>query len=345
MKNTPIKICHETIYPGEHLSLALPLPEIFSCAPMYMPIKIIHGKQQGPCLLITAAMHGNELNGTEIINRLLSQKTLKNLRGTLITVPVLNVYGLINRSRYLPGGIELNRCFPGSKTGTHASRMANIFINEVFSMADACIDLQTGSINHTNLPQLYFHELDDRAKTLAESFNAPVISHFTEEEGSLHCYAFEKKIPFLKYEAGEAMRFDEHAIRVGLKGIQNVMKKLDMLSDRQKKEPSLKSFTTETNIWVCAETSGISHTIHQLGQHVKKGDTLSIIKDPFGAAENLAIKTPEEGIIVGMNNLPLVHEGEALFQLATFPKMKQAAEHLEAWEEKSNENFDNIQAE
>lgn len=119
MKNKPLQICNETIHPGENLSLALPLPELFSCAPLYMPIKVLHGKQAGPCLLVTAAMYGNEINGTEIINRLLEVAALKRLRGTLIAVPVLNVYGLINRSRYLPGGFDLDRCFPGSKSGTH----------------------------------------------------------------------------------------------------------------------------------------------------------------------------------------------------------------------------------
>src|SRR3990167_3157204 len=107
MKNATLKICNETIHPGESLSLALPLPELFSCAPLYMPIKIMHGKKSGPCLLITAAMYGNELNGTEIINRILKVISMKNLCGTLISVPVLNVHGLINRSRYLPNGIDL----------------------------------------------------------------------------------------------------------------------------------------------------------------------------------------------------------------------------------------------
>ena len=144
MKASNLKICNETIHPGENLSLALPLPELFSCAPLYMPIKVNHGKNEGPCLLVIAAMHGNELNGTEIINRLLNSSKIKKLNGTLITIPVLNVYGLINRSQFLPGGIDLDTCFPGSKTGTHAARMAHIFTSEILKKADYCIDLQTG---------------------------------------------------------------------------------------------------------------------------------------------------------------------------------------------------------
>lgn len=346
MKNSILQICNENIHPGENLSLALPLPQLFSCAPLHMPIKVIHGKRSGPCLLVTAAMHGNELNGTEIINRLLKISALKQLRGTLIAIPVLNVYGLINRSRYLPGGLELDRCFPGAKTGTHAARMAHIFTSEIFNKADVCIDLQTGFINYTNLPQIYVNFEDEQAKTLAETFNAPVISNTTCEKGMLRTLAFKKKKPFLLYEAGEAMRFDEHAIKVGVKGILNIMRKLDMLpNSTSKKEAPLKSFFTEKNIWVRASTSGISHTKHKLGQHVKKGEVLCTINDPFGATDSVTVTSPEEAIIVGKNNLPLVHEGESLFQLSIFPKMQHTASHLGEWKEKSTENFQSSSAE
>ncbi|MCH9770401.1 MAG: succinylglutamate desuccinylase/aspartoacylase family protein [Gammaproteobacteria bacterium] len=340
MKNTSIQIGNETIHPGENLSLALPLPELFSCAPLYMPIKVLHGKQAGPCLLVTAAMHGNELNGTEIINRLMEVKSLKKLRGTLIAIPVLNVYGLMNRTRLLPGGIDLDRCFPGSKTGTHAARVADIFVREIFSKADICLDLQTGFINYSNLPQIYVNFQDEQAKSLAEAFNAPVISNAPCEKGMLRTLAYKQKKPFLTYEAGEAMRFDEHAIKVGLKGINNLLKKLHMLPEKKPKETKLKNFFADKNIWVRASTSGISHTSYRLGQHVKKDEKLCVIKDPFGATESATIKSPAEGIIVGKNNLPLVHEGEGLFQLAVFPKMQHAATHLEGWKEKSVERFE-----
>lgn len=341
MKNVALKIGKETIHPGESLSLALALPELFSCAPLYMPIKVIHGKQAGACLLVTAGMHGNELNGTEIINRLLNLASLKRLHGTIIAVPVLNVYGMINRSRYLPGGIELDKCFPGSQTGTHAARLAYLFATEIFEKANYCIDIRTGSINYTNLPQIYCNFEDKEAKKLAEIFGAPVISNTPVLKGSLRSLAKEKKVPFLLYEAGEAMRFDDHAIRVGLRGIVRVMRKLEMLPEHpsNKKEKPLKTFVTEGNLWVHASTSGISHSKVKLGQHIKKGEVLSIIRDPFGAGDSVKVISPTEGIIVGKNNLPLVHEGEALFQLSFFSEMEKAATHLEDWKEKSVEHF------
>jgi len=285
-------------------------------------------------------MHGNEINGTEIINRLLNTPDLKRLCGTLIAVPVLNVYGLINRSRYLPGGIDLDRCFPGSKTGTHAARTAHRFTQEIFNLADVCLDLQTGFINYSNLPQVYVNFKDEQAKELAKAFNAPVISNTICEKGMLRTLAQKQQKPFLLYEAGEAMRFDEHAIKVGIRGILNVMRSLGMLADKtQKKDTQLKSFFADRNIWVRASTSGISYGKHKLGQHVKKGEILCSIKDPFGATDSINLRSPEEAIIVGKNNLPLVHEGEGVFQLAIFPKMQHAASHLEDWKEKSAAKF------
>lgn len=350
MKNQNLQFCNETIHPGESLSLALPLPELFSCAPLYMPIKIIHGTKQGPSILITAAMHGNEFNGTEIINRLIALNCMKQLSGTVIAVPVMNVYGLMNRSRHLHNGTELDRCFPGSKSGTHAARMAYLFSEQVFSKADVCIDLQTGFLNHTNLPQIYIGAESAHEKILAEAFNAPVISEIALEKGTLRSLANEKRKPFLSYVAGEAMRFDEHAIKVGVNGILNVLRQLQMLPPLKKNKndnhsKKLNSFYTEKNLWVRASTSGIGYTKHKLGQSVKRGETLCIIKDPMGATENEAVYSPEDAIIVGKNNLPLVHEGEGLFQLAVFSKMQYAATHLKDWKDESTKHFQSQKSE
>lgn len=330
-KSRPFKICNEIIHPGERLVLAMPLPELYSCAPLHMPIKIIHSKIEGPCLLVIAAMHGDELNGTEIINQLYSHKGLTRLRGTVIMIPVMNVYGLMTRSRYLPGGIELDRSFPGSKNGNLAARMSQLFIKEIFSKADICIDLQTGALNSMNLPQLYISPDDQQSKKIAQFFNAPVISYGPCEKGRLRTYAHKQSKPYILYEAGEALRFDEYAIKTGTRGVLNVMQQIGMLPSKKKEHVSTYHFA-EKNIWVRSTTSGISHAKFKLGQHVKKGDELCTINDPFDAAPPTSVRCPEDAIIVGMNNLPLIHEGERLFQLAVFPKMHQAASHFERWE-------------
>lgn len=333
MKNSVLKFCNENIHPGEALSLALPLPQLFSCAPLYMPIKLIHGKKAGPCLLVIAAMYGNEINGTEIIHRLLSIPSIQKIAGTLIAVPVVNVHGLINRSRFLPNGVDLNRHFPGHEHGTNAERLAHIFSSEIFAKADACIDLQTGPLNCSNLPMVQLHSTSEKTLKMAEIFNAPVMVKAEAEVGSIHSMAIEEDKPILTYVAGEAMRFDQRAIKIGVEGILNVMRKIGMLPERHLHKATRKSLLADHIMWVTASSSGTNHTKHKLGHAVKKDEPLSIIKDPFGTAENVILHSPKEGIIVGQTNTPLAHEGDGLFQVAVFPEIREIAEHFEEWHE------------
>lgn len=334
MKNKKITLSGEDIHPGETLSLALPLPEIFSCAPMYMPIKVVHGKEAGPTMLIVAAMHGNELNGTEIINRLLKSKSLKKLKGTLICIPIFNVPGYINKSRTLPSGVNLNESFPGSETGSLASRITHLVTTEVFPHADICIDLQTGWANFTNLPQIFIDENNEQEKSLARAFGAPVISHCEAEPGSLRELAQTKNIPHLVYEAGEAMRFDEKSIRIGLKGMQQVMQKLGMLKESSKLAKENKSFLMQDARWVRSPCSGVSHHFCKLGEQVTKGTKISSINDPFSPSADHVVKAPFDGILVSVNNLPLVHEGSPLYKIASFTRQEAAASHFENWQTK-----------
>jgi len=333
-KNSKLTISNETIYPGETVSLALPLPELFSCAPMYMPIKVVHGKEEGPILLVTAAMHGNELNGAEIINRLLKSPQLKKLKGTLIAVPIMNVYGFVNKTRTMPGGTPLANHFPGNPNGSHAARLAHTFCEQIFSLADYCVDLQTGWLNYSNLPQIFVTDGDQVELDLARAFAAPVISEIGPATNSLRAYSQKQKVPYLVYEAGEAMRFDEPSIRIGLKGIIRLMRHIAMLPKTSSKSSSVnpqKSFIMKDTRWVSSPTSGISHSAIKLGQQVKKGQELSVIKDPFGSGSNIPVKAPFDGVVVSINNLPLVYEGVPLFQLASFEKLSMAATHIEDW--------------
>lgn len=332
MKSKKITLSGEEIHPGETIALALPLPQIFSCAPMYMPIKVAHGKEPGPTMLIMAAIHGNELNGTEIINRLLSSKALKKLKGTLICIPIVNVPGFINKSRTLPGGANLNESFPGSETGSMASRIAHLITTEIFPHADICIDLQTGWANFTNLPQVFINEKNEHENKLAKAFGAPVISHCDAEPGSLRELAENQKIPHLVYEAGEAMRFDEKSIRIGLKGIQQVMQNLDMLPTSTKAPKENKSFLMQDQRWVRSPGSGICHNYCQLGEQVTKGQKIAAIDDPFTPTADQIVKAPFDGVLVSVNNLPLVHEGAPLYEIASFTRQEAAASHFENWQ-------------
>lgn len=336
MKNKAIKFFDATIHPGEQASLALPLPEMFTCAPMYMPIKVIHGKEAGPTLLITSAMHGNEVNGTEIINQLRKKEELNELKGTLIMIPVMNVYGMTHRSRYMPDGAELDRSFPGSESGSHAARLTHLFTTELLDKADYCIDLQTGALNHSNLPQIFADLSSTATSELAKSFATPVISNALIEEGSLRKVCQEKSIPLLVYEAGEAMRFDQQAIEIGVRGIINVLNTLGMLEtngSNGNNEPVI----TRRSGWIRSPKSGIAKEVVGLGQKVSKGQKIAYIQDPFGASDDTPVTSPKEGIIVSINNQPLIHEGEALFHLAMMPEVEEAETTIQEWQEQQQE--------
>ena len=242
------------------------MPEISSYAPIFMPIKIIHGKQTGPILLVLAGMHGDELNGTEIINRLLKNIALKRLKGTLIMIPVFNVYGHITRSRYLTDGLELDKAFPGKEKGSCLQICSHLH-EELLSKADYCIDLRTGAINHINFPQIYADPKVKDNDRLANAFKAPIICHIKHEKNTLGNIASEKNIPYLVYEAGEANRFNEREIKIGIKGILNILNSLDMvsLSKSKSKDP----LVMEGYNWIRSPKSGISYSNMKLGQKVE----------------------------------------------------------------------------
>ncbi len=295
-----------------------------------MPVHVVHGRRPGPRLFVTAAIHGDELNGVEIIRRLLQLPLLRKLRGALIAVPIVNVHGCIQRSRYLPDGRDLNRVFPGSETGSMAARLAHLFMKTIVVGSDFGIDLHTGASHRANLPQVRATLDDKRTSQLACTFGAPVIVHANLRDGSLRQAVLEKGIPMLVYEAGEALRFDELAIRGGLKGIIAVMRAIDMLAPGHKKKGGVEPVMARSTSWLRAPASGILRTVVALGAAVKKGEPLGFVADPFGANE-VAVSAPTNGMIIGRTNLPLVYEGEALFHHARFARDAPVQETVEAF--------------
>ena len=218
-----------TIRPGERVTVDLPVADLYTSTSLNMPIKIIRGRQPGPVLFVSAAINGDELNGVEIIRRLLKRKTLRSIRGTLIAIPVVNVHGFLDQSRYLPDRRDLNRSFPGSAKGSIAARLANLFLREIVAKADVGLDLHTGALHRSNLPQIRANLDDTGTLELANAFGAPVVINSNTRDGSLRACAAKRGMPILIYEAGEALRFDETCIRTGLRGILNVMRYMHML--------------------------------------------------------------------------------------------------------------------
>jgi predicted deacylase len=312
--------------------IELKLPPLYVHSPLTMPVHVMRGAKDGPRLFVSAAIHGDEINGTEIIRRLLKHPSLKRLRGTLVAVPIVNIYGLIHQSRYLPDRRDLNRSFPGSKSGSLAARLAHLFMQEIVEPCTHGIDLHTGAIHRSNLPQIRANLDDPETAELASAFGVPVLLNSNLRDGSLRESAAEQGMPILLYEAGEALRYDEVSIRAGVKGVINVMRSLSMLphTTSRRKKP-IEPFIARSSSWVRASASGLFRRISPMGARVKRGDILGLIDDPFGR-EEFEIVANVSGIIIGCTQIPLVHEGEALFHIARFEDIKGVAGHVDSFQ-------------
>lgn len=329
----PLTINGITFAAGTNTTVELPVGRLYTHAPMTMPVHVVKGKKSGPRLFISAAIHGDEINGVEIIRRLLKLPALKRLRGTIIAVPIVNIHGLINHSRYLPDRRDLNRSFPGSEKGSIAARLAHLLMSEIVSQSTHGIDLHTGAIHRVNLPQIRANLDDEETDKLARAFNVPVIISANLRDGSLREAAATHGIPMLLYEAGEALRFDEVSIRAGVKGIVNVMRTLGMLPAlRSKSAKKIEPVVARSSSWVRAPDSGMLRAMVPLGSRVKKDTLLGMVADPFGETET-AVTSAYNGIVIGRTNLPLVNEGDALFHIARFERVIEAAHKVDEFNE------------
>jgi len=315
MKNSTLQICNLSIQPGERITVALPTPELYTCAPIYIPIHVIHGKQAGPVLLVCGAMHGDEANGVAISQRLLKLRMLNSLKGTLIVIPAINIYGLITQTRNLPDRRDLEGSFPGSSAGSYASRLAYFLNTEIFSHITHCINLRTGEPHIMKLPQVKTLALDKESKEIASFFKAPIALDAGADQGLLWLAKKEPKVPTIIYETGEALRLDERGINLGVKGIIRVMREIKMLpSSKDSKSPEPVQVTSET--WVRAPSSGFCEIFYRIGSFVKKGDIVAKITDPFGTDQQQEVIAASTGVIISKNHLPILNEGEPIIQIA-----------------------------
>ncbi len=334
----PLIIGDDHVHPGTQKTIYFSTPKLYDWTPMVLPIHIINGQEPGPCLCVTAAIHGDELNGVEIIRRLLKKTELHAIKGSLIAVPIVNVYGFLHHERYLLDRRDLNRSFPGSPQGSLASRLAHIISSQILCHATYVIDLHTGSNHRYNFPQIRANLDLPGLEDLAKAFNVPVVLHSVVRDGSMREYANAQGIPFLVYEGGEALRFDELSIRVGLNGILSAMTALEMfpkgIFQIKKYNPTI----ARTSYWLRAPMSGILRPIKKAGQRVTKAQTIAIIANPT-TTEEYELKSPLSGIIIGECNLPLIHAGQALFHIASFKKLSRAVENIQ---EVFNDNDEEI---
>lgn len=314
-KDTDIVINNVHVPLGQKVIIDVPMSPLYTRTPVDIPVHVINGKEPGPRLFITSAVHGDELNGVEIIRRLVSKISPNKLKGSVIALPIVNVFGFLYRSRYLPDRRDLNRSFPGSTQGSLAARIANFLVEEVISQCTHGIDLHTGAIHRENLPQVRANLNDAQTLALAKAFSVPVLMNGNTIHGSLRGQAVEQNVPTLLYEAGEGLRINEDAIKTGIRGILGVMRALKMLPKVKNLKPVNKPFIARSSVWVRANHAGLVISPAVLGARVVKDEILAIIADPIMGDETL-VKSPCKGVIVGINKLPLVNEGEALFHIA-----------------------------
>lgn len=319
------------VKPGMKTEINIPVAKLYTDAEVSIPVQVIRAKKPGPVVFVSAAVHGDELNGIEIISRVIAQN-LKLQNGSLILVPMVNVYGVLNQSRYMPDRRDLNRCFPGSKKGSLAGRLAHTFLESIVAHCDYGIDLHTGAIHRSNLPQIRANLDDEQTKVLAQAFGVPVLLNANIRDGSLREAAVNHGARVLLYEAGEALRFDELSIQAGVKGVIRVLKSLGMVKTRIgsiKTEP----FIANRSDWTRAGASGFVKEYVTLGAMVEKGEILADINGPLGNNIDHVV-SPRAGIIIGKQNIPLVQEGEAMYHIAYFGDCaEEVLEHIEIMQE------------
>lgn len=312
--NAPITVGNVTVDPGRKTKIELPFAEAVTGSTESIPVAVINGRSSGPVIWLSAAIHGDELNGIQIVRRVLRDLDAKSVRGAVIAVPIVNSLGFIIGSRYLPDRRDLNRSFPGSKRGSSASRLAEMFMTQIVEHCSVGIDLHTATNHRTNIPQIRA-DLDDPATLkLAKAFAAPFTIHARLRDGSLRQAATEAGKTTLLYEAGQAHRFDDDAIDDGYTGVMRALRSLGMIDARLPRTRPTR--LVRRTRWMRARKGGIVEMQVELGDLVEEGQPVAFISDAFGGRP-AQIKAGQTGWVIAKTLRPLVNSGDALVHIAS----------------------------
>ena len=314
MSDNTIEIAKEIITSGQLRRFELPVSRLSTQTLVSLPVTVVNGIETGPKLWLSAAIHGDELNGVEIIAQVLAKINPQKLRGTIIAVSIVNVFGFIEQSRYLPDRRDLNRSFPGAEHGSLAAQLANLFMREIVDHSTHGIDLHTAAVHRINLPQIRANLEDETTYHCAQAFNAPLMLHSKTIPGSLRHSATKKGLPVLLYEAGEALRFDPIAISIGVQGIFRVMNCLGMY-EAELTPLAAESIKSSSSKWIRANCGGIFHLEVNLGEKVQKKQELGYITNAFGE-KRVSVRATVNGIVISYTQNPLVNQGDAIVNLA-----------------------------
>ncbi len=312
-----IVILNEHVALGESKIIDFSIAKLYTFTNVEIPIIIERSKNPGPTVLITAAIHGDEINGVEIVRQLIARKINKPKRGSIICIPILNVFGFLNGDRSFPDGRDLNRVFPGTKTGSLASRVAYHFTKKVLPHADYCLDFHTGGASRFNAAQIRIKPGDENLLNLAKVFNAPFTLFSSTIEKSYRSTCARMGIPTLLFEGGKSRESNKYIVKEGVDGIMRFLKHLDMLGIRHiAPEPHSKTVIIQKSKWIRAHRSGLLHVKVDCNKHVEKGEFLATITDPYGKMR-FKVTAPNEGYIININQSPIVNQGDAIFHIST----------------------------
>ncbi|WP_192821953.1 succinylglutamate desuccinylase/aspartoacylase family protein [Rufibacter sp. LB8] len=300
------------IYPGDRKLIRLNISRLPSGTEIDIPIHVFRAEEPGPVLLLMAGLHGDEVNGVETIRRMIRRNMLHPQRGTILAIPILNIYGFLNFSREVPDGKDVNRSFPGNAKGSLASRVAARFTKEILPLVDVGIDYHTGGRSKSNFPQIRCILETPGNPELAHAFAAPFILNSKLRPGSLRKEAAKYGKSIIVYETGESLRFDEPGINIAIEGTCRVMHHLGIINSST--PPSQKSIICLRDTWIRALRAGLFRSFVRNGQAVSRGQQVGTVADPYGYASHPII-SPVSGYVVGVNNMPVVNQGDAILHI------------------------------
>lgn len=315
-RQSTITILKEDVLPGESKTITMEIARLHTMTKLKIPIIVERSKTDGPVVLFTAGLHGDEINGIEIVRQLIVRKINKPHVGTIICIPVINVFGFVNKSREFPDGRDLNRVFPGSKTGSLASRFAYYLLKEVIPNVDYCIDFHAGGASRFNAAQIRIVPNNDELKQLSDVFNAPFTLYSKNITGSFRSSCDKLGVKMLLFEGGKSLDINDGITQQGVEGAKRFLQHFGMLSTRKKaQEAPAPSIYIRKSGWIRAKHSGLFQNKTVAGQLVQKGETIACITDPFGKFEH-KVKAKDAGYIINSNDSPIVYQGDAIFHIS-----------------------------
>lgn len=310
-----LTILGETIKPGEGKTLNMEIARLHTMTKLKIPVIIERSKVDGPVVLFSAGIHGDEINGTEIVRQIITRGINKPAAGTIICIPVVNIFGFVNKTREFPDGRDLNRVFPGSKMGSLASRFAWHLLKEIVPHIDYAVDFHAGGAARFNAPQIRVVPNNPELKALSDVFNAPFTLYSKNITGSFRNACSKLGVKILLFEGGKSLDLNREITEEGVQGAKRILAHLEMLNKKKTAHTAAPTIYIETSSWVRARNSGLFQNHIKAGQYVTKGEVIAHITDPFGKFEK-KVRAPHSGYIINSNDAPIVYQGDAIFHIS-----------------------------